>query len=59
MLILGLRLKAVALLSASLLLIFALSMTFIIRIKAPLDYSVFSVSAASFLLYLFIKEKEE
>jgi len=36
MLILGLRLKAVALLSASLLLIFALSMTFIIGIKAPI-----------------------
>ena len=34
-------------------------MTVIMGIKAPLDYSVFSVSAASFLLYLFIKEKEK
>ncbi|NQY22875.1 MAG: DoxX family membrane protein [Campylobacteraceae bacterium] len=59
MLILGFRLKLVALLSATLLLIFALSMTVIMGIKAPLDYSVFSVSAASFLLYLFIKEKEK
>ncbi|PHR72994.1 MAG: DoxX protein [Arcobacter sp.] len=59
MLILGFRLKAVALISATLLLIFALSMTFIMGIKVPLDYSVFSVSAASFLLYLFIKAKEE
>ena len=56
MLILGLRLKLVSLLGAVLLLLFALSMTFVMGIKVPLDYSVFSASAGSFLFYLFLKE---
>lgn len=56
MLILGLRLKLASLLSGLLLLIFALSMTIIMGIKVPLDYSVFTASATCFLLYLFLKE---
>lgn len=51
MLILGFRIKEVSLGSAILLLTFALSMAFTVGIKAPLDYSVFSASAAAFLLY--------
>ena len=50
-LIIGFRPKETALGSAVLLLTFALSMTFTIGIKAPLDYSVFSACAAAFLLY--------
>jgi len=58
MLILGLRLRLVSLLSAVLLLLFAVSMTYIMGIKVPLDYSVFSASAASFLLYLFLRDED-
>jgi len=58
LLLFGIRLKIVSLVSAILLLTFALSMTFIMGIKVPFDYSVFSGSAAAFLLYLFIKESE-
>ena len=50
-LIIGFRLKETALSSAVLLLTFALSMAFTIGIKAPLDYSVFSAFAATFLLF--------
>lgn len=50
-LIIGFRVKETALGSAALLLTFALSMTFTIGIKAPLDYSVFSAFAAALLLY--------
>lgn len=42
--------------SGVLMLIFALSMTFSIGIKAPFDYSVFSASAAAFSLGM-MKEK--
>ncbi len=50
-LIIGFRIKYTSLASAILLLTFALSMTFTLGIKAPLDYSVFSASAAAFFLY--------
>lgn len=43
--------------SGYLLLLFALAMTFAIGIKAPLDYSVFCASAASFALGLLITAK--
>src|SRR6185437_5353612 len=49
-LILGFRTRIVAFLSGLLTLAFALGMTFGLGIKAPLDYSVFTASAASFLL---------
>ncbi len=51
-LMIGVRTKIFALGSAILLLVFALSMTFTLGIKSPLDYSVFSVSAAALLLFL-------
>lgn len=51
-LIIGFKTKLFAQLSGLLLLIFALSMTFSIGIKNPLDYSVFSASAAAFALSL-------
>lgn len=50
-LIIGFRVKETALASSLLLLTFALSMAFTVGIKAPLDYSVLSASAAAFLLY--------
>lgn len=37
--------------SGILLLIFGLSMLFFLNVKAPLDYSVFTAAACSFLLY--------
>ncbi len=51
-LIIGMRTKIFALGSAVLLLVFALSMTFTLGIKSPLDYSVFSASGAALLLFL-------
>lgn len=50
LLILGLKLKWTAIATGILLLIFALSMTVSLGIKAPLDYSVWVGSAAAFLL---------
>lgn len=50
MLIVGFRTKLVATATGILLLIFALSMSVSLGIKAPLDYSVWVGSAASFLL---------
>lgn len=50
MLILGFKTKMAALGSGILLLIFALSMTFALGVKAPLDYSVWMGSASAFLL---------
>ena len=47
----GVLLIIVALLSGFLLLTFAFSMMFFSSLKAPLDYSVFTASACSFLLY--------
>jgi len=51
-LIIGFKTKLFAQLSGLLLLLFALSMTFSIGIKSPLDYSVFTASAAAFALSL-------
>ena len=50
-LIIGYQKRIVALLSGVLLLTFAFSMMFFSSLKAPLDYSVFTASACSFLLY--------
>src|SRR5690554_4048809 len=49
-LIIGFKTEGFAKLSGFLLLMFALSMTFSVGIKAPLDYSVFIASAAAFAL---------
>jgi putative oxidoreductase len=49
-LLLGWQLRWVALASGLLLLAFALTMTFALGIKAPLDYSVFAASAGAFFL---------
>ena len=46
----GLYVRATALLSGALLLTFAIAMAVALGPKAPLDYSVFSASAAAFLL---------
>lgn len=50
MLILGFKTKIAAIATGILLLIFALSMSISLGIKAPLDYSVWVGSAAAFLL---------
>ena len=50
LLVVGLWRRPVALASAALLLIFALAMGLSLGIKSPLDYSVFSASAAALLL---------
>ncbi|RZK19578.1 MAG: DoxX family membrane protein [Pedobacter sp.] len=50
LLIVGYKIKYASLLSALLLLSFALSMMISFKIKAPLDYSVFTGAAAAFLL---------
>jgi uncharacterized membrane protein YphA (DoxX/SURF4 family) len=55
-LLLGYKTELFARLSGVLLLLFALSMTFSLGIKAPFDYSVFAASAAAFALST-IKEK--
>src|SRR5262245_35589185 len=49
-LVLGFFTRVAALLSGLMLLVFALTMTFALGIKAPLDFSVFSASAGAFLL---------
>ena len=49
-LVLGVFTRAAAFLSGWLLLLFALSMTFALGLKAPLNFSVFTASAAAFLL---------
>jgi thiosulfate dehydrogenase (quinone) large subunit len=51
-LLIGFKTELMAKLSGFLLLAFALAMTFSTSIKAPLDYSVFSASAAAFALSL-------
>ncbi|WP_447635390.1 DoxX family membrane protein [Flavobacterium microcysteis] len=50
LLLIGYKLKWVSLFSGVLLLGFALAMTLSFGLKAPLDYSVFTGAAASFLL---------
>jgi len=49
-LLVGWRTRPAAFLSGVLLLVFAVSMTCSLGIKAPLDFSVFSASAGAFLL---------
>lgn len=49
-LILGIFTRVTALLSGALLLLFALSMSAALGVKAPLNFSVFSASAGAFLL---------
>src|SRR5215468_2999856 len=49
-LVLGAFTRVAAFLSGWLLLLFALSMTFALGLKAPLNFSVFTASAAAFLL---------
>ena len=49
-LIAGIFLRYTAYASAMLLLLFALTMTYALGIKAPLNYSVFSAAAGAFLL---------
>ncbi len=49
-LIIGFRVKETALISGTLLLCFAIGMTVGVGIKSPLDYSVFTASAAAFFL---------
>ena len=49
-LVLGVFTRVAAFLSGWLLLLFALSMTFALGLKAPLNFSVFTASAAAFLL---------
>ncbi|MGB2592535.1 MAG: MauE/DoxX family redox-associated membrane protein [Candidatus Acidiferrum sp.] len=56
-LILGMYKQAVALGSAILLLLFATAMAISFGIKSPLDYAVFSASAAAFLLFALQREK--
>lgn len=58
LLMLGLWLKQAAWLSGALLLIFALSMLSTVGLKAPLDYSVFTASAAGFALFFLLSVKE-
>lgn len=53
MLILGIWLRWVALASALLLVLFGIAMAISFGIKSPLDYSVFSASAAAVLLALY------
>jgi uncharacterized membrane protein YphA (DoxX/SURF4 family) len=49
-LVLGCFTRVAALLSGLMLLVFALTMTFALGVKAPLDFSVFSASAGAFVL---------
>jgi uncharacterized membrane protein YphA (DoxX/SURF4 family) len=56
-LILGIYKRAMALGSAILLLLFATAMAISFGIKSPVDYSVFSASAAAFLLFAMQQEK--
>lgn len=50
LLIIGFRLKETATLSGIMLILFAFGMTIGFNVKEPLDYSVYTASAASFLL---------
>ena len=53
MLLVGLRIKEAAFLSGVMLILFAVGMTLGFNVKEPLDYSVYTASAASFLLAVF------
>lgn len=50
LLIVGLRIKETAILSGVMLILFAIGMSLGESVKSPLDYSVYTASAASFLL---------
>tara|TARA_R110000868_G_scaffold80095_2_gene227755 strand:- start:12994 stop:13446 length:453 start_codon:yes stop_codon:yes gene_type:complete len=50
-LVIGFKVKITSLVSAALLMIFALSMTFTGGVKGAFDYSVFTAAAASLLLF--------
>ncbi|WP_108062303.1 MauE/DoxX family redox-associated membrane protein [Poseidonibacter lekithochrous] len=54
LLILGLYLRSSALFSALLLLSFAIGMSFVSGVKAPLDYSVFTAASAAIMLFLYL-----
>jgi putative oxidoreductase len=58
-LILGVWPRSVALASAVLLALFGIAMAVSVGIKSPLDYSVFSASAAAVLLALYENRKQE
>lgn len=58
LLALGVMPRLVAFASGTLLLLFALAMTFTVGIKAPLDYSVFTASAAAFGLFCLQDEQK-
>ena len=53
LLIIGFRIKETAFLSGVMLILFAIGMTIGFNVKEPLDYSVYTASAASFLLAAF------
>lgn len=57
LLLIDFKTEWVAKASGVLLLSFALSMTFFSSVKAPLDYSVYSASAAAFALSLIVSKK--
>ena len=58
LLLTNLKTNWVAKASSALLLVFALSMTISKSIKAPLDYSVFTSSAAAFALSVLVKARK-
>ena len=58
-LIAGIRLREVALASSVLLAIFGTSMAISFGLQSPLDYSVFSASAAALLLWADLRPAEE
>lgn len=53
LLIIGYQLRATALVSGALLIIFAVSMALFLGVKPPLNYSVFTAAACAFLVYVF------
>ena len=55
-LIVGFRIRETALVSGSLLILFAIGMSVGLGVKSALDYSVFTASAASFLLAIHHRE---
>lgn len=58
LLILGLWKRLVAGLSAGLLCLFALAMSVVLGVKAPLDYSVYAAAGAATMLFLGAEKKE-
>ena len=59
LLLVGLRLREVAFSSGALLMLFALSMTINIGLKAPLDYGVFTAAAAAMALGAFAPQSSK